>query len=122
MLFRSQKGFLSKLFSDIPQETENFFGSDVRPQNEAQRNLLNFNLEDFTRIWVNISIQNLISPYLELTPLFVVVGLFLVLKFLFWYIKWFAMILLWLVVKVLMWYNVLTIRELPTIVKIQVLE
>lgn len=117
-----QEGFLSKLFRGAPQETENFFGFNVEPQNEAQRNLFNLSFEDFTRIWINTNIQNLINPYLGLTPFFIIVGLFLVLKFLLWYIKWLVLILLWFVVKVLMWYDVLTVREVQTAIKVQALE
>jgi len=117
-----QEGFLSKLLPGASPETESFFGFSGEPQNEAQRNLFNLSLEDFTRIWINTNMQNLINPYLGLTPFFIIMGLFFVLKFLLWYIKWFVLILLMFAVRILTWYNVLTVEEVQATVKTSVLK
>ena len=116
-----QEGFFSKILS-ADSDINKLFGNTIAPQTQAQKNLSTLTIEDFTRIWINTSIQNTFDPYIGLAPFFVILGLFLVLKLAFWYLKWIVLGMLFIVIKLMETYNVLTIKEIQTTTRVPVLE
>lgn len=114
-------GFLSNILPSGTEDINNFFGSGANPQTDAQRKFLSMTLENFARIWFNTTIKNTLEPYLGLAPVFIVLGLFLVIKFAFWYLKWIVLALLFIVVKLMKMYNVLVIKEEQRLVNTPVL-
>jgi len=115
-----QKGLFSSIFPS--DGVEDFFGNNGNRTSGLQDNLMSLTLEDFTRIWINTNIKSTFDPYLGLAPFFIILGLFFVLKLLFWYLKWFILIFLWLAIKLMKMYNVFTIKEVQTTTRVPVLD
>ena len=113
--------FLSKLFLMDTKSIETFFGSSAEPKTDAQQKFLALTMEDFARTWLNTNIKNTLSPYLGLAPAFIILGLFLVFKFVFWYLKWIVLAIIFVAIKLMKMYNILVIKKVQSTKDVPVL-
>ena len=84
--------------------------------------VINMTLEQFYLNWINTSVAIIVEPYKDILPVFFIVGLFSVIKFLLWPLKWLSLIFIWLAIKLLMLYSIISIKETQILIKIPVIE
>lgn len=105
---------------DVPQGIN--FNQETEFSPMLYGDVINMTLEQFSLNWINTSVAIIVEPYKDILPVFFIVGLFSVIKFLLWPLKWLSLIFIWLAIKLLMLYSIISIKETQILIKIPVIE
>jgi len=111
-------GFLARF---LPGELSGQFDSGALPDFFGEE-VENITVEEFSLVWINETIDNILMPYKSVLPALFIFGIFLTLRFVFLPFIWISVTLVLLVIKVLLLYNIITLQKVTTVKEVPVLE